>query len=456
MPKAQSSPPPSLSSSDDILHNFWEDKQGEVFLIATDTFFYKTIQSIALKTFHITRPCVAIFSDMEKAFHKVRELHAAKTPLILVVERMLDGAPTTDFISSISNVFPDVKSLVLTEETGKDELAFLHEAGASSVLTKPASIKDIIEKLAFVAQPPHKLHLLMEEGQRLLALGEVKKVLNVCNKVLENKPGSPAGLMLMGDAYLALGERSSAAACYKKAHNSSKLYLKPIEKLAEFYKGENDDECLKYLKTLNELSPMNIKRLYEIGKIFARKGDIASAEQYFEDALRLGVKDSVSFVDSISKSIADTLADVSPELSMKYVKKFVEFKQKDLSPSDMRLFNHLGIALRKQGRWQAAIENYNMALEIDPFDPGIHYNKGMANFDGKQFHEAVLCFDRALELNPELAEDSRQVANNIGRTYYELNEYAKALSFFKLSLQMAPDDKIARTMVARIRTKVGK
>jgi tetratricopeptide (TPR) repeat protein len=138
------------------------------------------------------------------------------------------------------------------------------------------------------------------------------------------------------------------------------------------------------------------------------------------------------------------VGQVSPQMSEKYLSKVIESKGRGLGKDDIILFNRLGIALRGQGKWREAIENYSRALEISPDDEGLYYNMGMAYFDGGDKRMAAKCFDSALEKNPLFYKTSEGASLNLGTIYSEIREPEKAIEFLKNALALNPANATAR------------
>jgi len=71
------------------------------------------------------------------------------------------------------------------------------------------------------------------------------------------------------------------------------------------------------------------------------------------------------------------------------------------------LYSRLGVALRRQGRTEEAIECYLEALALEPENAAVHYNLGVACIISGQFRRATEAFDTALKIAPDF-EEARQ------------------------------------------------
>ena len=60
--------------------------------------------------------------------------------------------------------------------------------------------------------------------------------------------------------------------------------------------------------------------------------------------------------------------------------------------------------MTSHGRYLDAIGLLDQALEIDPKNASIWYNKGVALYQLKRFGEALKCYDQALLIEPKFAE----------------------------------------------------
>lgn len=429
---------------DAIVYEYFEKKGGSIILFSEDHLFKKMLSSTIFKILGTKRDCLFSFEAIQGGMKQVQEHKKNKVETVVFIERMMAGRPTTDAIITLKQLMPDLRIIVLVTETKRENIAYFYEIGVNNVISKPASMNNIIEKLAFTIKPQGKLGEYMDLGKRLLAAGKLKETLDISAKILKIKPDSPAGLMLRGDVYMAAEDPEKAIAAYMKAHESSRLYLEPLKKLAAAYKGYDQDKHLEYLKKLDKLSPLNTERKTSIGKVHMDRKEIERAEKYFDQAIDTATKEAMSLVGSVAQQITEAVGQSSPRMAEKYLSKVIDAKGSSLNKDDIILFNKLGIALRGQGKWREAIDNYSRALQISPDDEGLYYNMGMAYFDGGEKGMAVKSFDKALKINPEFYKQSEAVSMNLGTMYTDVRRQAEAVPFFENALKLNPNNATAR------------
>lgn len=440
---------------DSIVYDYFEQKHGTVILISEDHIFKKMLSSTIRKITGSRRESLYSFENVQTGLKKIQECHKNNIETIVFIERHIAGRPSTDTIITMKRLLPELRIIVLVGETKRENIAYFYEIGVNNVISKPASMNNIIEKMAFTIKPQGKLSEYMGLGKRFLNAGKLKEALDVSTKILKIKPDSPAGLMLRGDVLLEAEKREEAIKCYLLAHESSRLYLEPLKKLANAYDGFNQDEQLKYLKKLDKLSPLNAERKTAIGKVHVDRKEMDRAETYFDQALETATKEAMSMVGSVAEQISEAVGQASPSMSEKYLTKVLEAKGKSLNKDDITLFNKLGIALRGQGKWREAIDNYTRALTVSPDDEGLYYNMGMAYYDGKERSMAAKCFDNALEKNPDFYKHSEGASMNMGAIYAEIKNFDKAQLFFKTALSLNPRNATAKRKLDAIEKAIG-
>lgn len=427
-----------------IVYDFFEKTHGAVVLISEDLLFKRTISSTIFKILGTKRDCFFAYEGFQAGLKHLQTLEKNSVETIVFIERILAGRPSTDTIITLKRILPKTKIIVLVGETKRENIAYFFEVGVSNVIAKPASMNNIIEKMAFTVKPQGKLSEYMDVGKRCLTAGRLMEAKQIADKILKIKPESPAGLMLKGDVFMAENNTEKALDCFHRAHDSSKVYLEPIKKLVEAYQGVDNDKSLVYLKKLDRLSPLNAQRKTQIGKMHIRREEMDKAEKYFDQAIETVTREAMSLICSVAEEISEVVDHASPKLAEKYLNKVLETKKGTLTKDDIALFNRLGIALRGQGKWEQAIENYITALNISPDDEGLHYNMGMAYYDGGDKRMASKCFSKALKRNPDFYKASEKVAMNLGTLFSELHEYDKAIPCFESVLKINPDNTTAK------------
>jgi tetratricopeptide (TPR) repeat protein len=96
---------------------------------------------------------------------------------------------------------------------------------------------------------------------------------------------------------------------------------------------------------------------------------------------------------------------------------------------------HLGLALDEKGQVEAAIPEYERALQIQPAYAEAHNNLGNALRRVGRRQEAIAHYKKALELVP----DQLQFHNNLGTALGENGQLSEAMAHFRKSLEIHPN-----------------
>lgn len=420
---------------DQELRDFLEPQGGRIVMLSDDQLFVRAMRSAIFKTLAVKTDCLDVQQDPALAMKAVNAVLTRKSPVLVLADRLLRGRPTLTFLRDVKTTFTQAKLLVMTQETTKDELSQLYEIGVDSILTKPVSIDTLVEKMVGAIKPQGKISQLVQEGKRFLETGDTKHAMDISREILKLKAGSPVALMLMGDALLKEGRRDEAIHAYESAHEGAKLYLEPLKKLAEANKNVNEDAYLRFMRKLDSISPLNTERKCEIGKVYARKNDNERADRYFSAAIENARREAMSHLDSVVTDIAEAVAESAPALAEKYYVQLLDMKGDNLTEADMITFNRLGIALRRQGKWREAVENYKKALSVVADDERVLYNMGLAYADGQLYRMAVSAFEQVQRINPKFCRTAPIVAFNMANAYALSKDVPTARHFLGVALE---------------------
>lgn len=102
---------------------------------------------------------------------------------------------------------------------------------------------------------------------------------------------------------------------------------------------------------------------------------------------------------------------------------------------------NLGLALHRQGRLEEAILNYQHALRLTPNLLEAYQNLGHACHTLLRLDEAMDSYRRALEINPDHAE----IHNNLGNVLKEQGELDQAIQHYEQALRIKPQYAMAHS-----------
>ncbi len=437
---------------DDDVREFVAQQNGVFLVVSTDAVFNKNLRATLLRHLSVKDECVHNIFTSDSLNKEIKSLRAKNHKILIFIERELNGRNTADLIRYLKNDYTsDMFVVVLTTEVERDKLVLLHELGADNIITKPISPDTLIEKIAFTVKPRGQIGEIMDRGRQLLDMGNALEAAKAAKEVLDLKPNSPSGLLLMGDALRAMGKRDEALRAYVQAEKGAKLFLEPLKKIAALHhEAGNTAEELKFLERLDKLSPLNVDRKVDIGVGYIQLGDTDRAKTAFDQAVRIATKEALDAVSRVTQTIAARCMDTAPEMSEQYLRQALNTRKNMLDRSDIETFNRLGLMLRRQGKWQEAITEYRKALKISPDDGGLFYNISMAYVEGKQYIEAYQCLDKSLAINPDLWRTGEAVCYNIATVFRRYGKKEMALEYLRKALELNPEYGKAKALLEEI------
>lgn len=110
-------------------------------------------------------------------------------------------------------------------------------------------------------------------------------------------------------------------------------------------------------------------------------------------------------------------------------------KAVQLAPGYAQAHNHLGNALKGEGRIEEALSSYRKAMELAPDYAAPHLNVGAVLLERGETEAAISCFDAALTINPGYA----QAHNYLGMARMKGAAPERAVESYRLAVQLKPD-----------------
>jgi tetratricopeptide (TPR) repeat protein len=106
-----------------------------------------------------------------------------------------------------------------------------------------------------------------------------------------------------------------------------------------------------------------------------------------------------------------------------------------MDPENPNAYNNRGIALAKEGQYEAAIARFTRAFQRNPAFAEAYYNRALVDLAIGQLGQAISDFSKAVEIKPGLIE------GYAGRApiYMAMSQYAQAISDFTKVIELDPD-----------------
>ncbi len=127
----------------------------------------------------------------------------------------------------------------------------------------------------------------------------------------------------------------------------------------------------------------------------------------------------------------------NPEKIVEAKLKIETAKTKD--PDHALVYVRMADYFRAKGQVDAAIDQYDIALELDPRFTWAHNNRGVAYYDKGGLNRAIQDFNKAISLDPKFAA----AFNNRGMIYIDQNDLDRAIQDYDQALSINPKYAIA-------------
>lgn len=110
-------------------------------------------------------------------------------------------------------------------------------------------------------------------------------------------------------------------------------------------------------------------------------------------------------------------------------------KDPDLAPEKAaKLCITTGEELEKNGHYDKAIYQYELALKHQPRMPGVQKKLAACYAGQKQFEKLVTLYQKELAQNPKDAD----ILNDLGYTYYEMDDFKNAEKYLRQAIALKP------------------
>ncbi len=267
--------------------------------------------------------------------------------------------------------------------------------------------------------------------QKLVADGEFAQAKIVAKHLTDLQPDDPYAWYLRGCALLALSDPEHAEPCLLRSMEIAGVdcwdcfQMSAARLLQEDLEGAID-WCRRAIKLDPEDRPAFRWKLMEIHAI---QGDLKAAIAVGKKALTKAVdrSDGVKTRQMLANLyLAMSAFDESAEQLNEALK---------LDERNSELWSMLGRCMSRQHRWEAAMEAFQHAAEIEPHDATTLYNIGDAFLGLGQPEKAVGPLRQAVRLQ----HDYSLAHYDLSLAYFELKNYQEAETSARAALRDDPD-----------------
>lgn len=117
-----------------------------------------------------------------------------------------------------------------------------------------------------------------------------------------------------------------------------------------------------------------------------------------------------------------------------------------IQPTFTRAIGNLGNAYNKKGELDKAVEQYRLAIRQNPKDANFHNNLGIAYAKSGKLSDALSEFQTAVGINPYYSDGY----NNLGLAYIKMGMREKAEEAFKKAVSLKPENGSYRKNLERV------
>jgi tetratricopeptide (TPR) repeat protein len=269
-------------------------------------------------------------------------------------------------------------------------------------------------------------------AKALLEIGENSAAIPIVLDYLHRVPEDYEGYLVLGQGYRRVGELSKAEEPLRRA-----IELKPDSYESRYFLGVvlagtgKAEEAIQQLMAAEKASPGAPGAHYELSVLYAKKKDFERSREEskaFQQARDQGEK--VRTFDLLRIKGDDFLRNGDAQEAATTYRKAIE-----LNPGDPGMHYNLSLALAKLGDTSGEKEELEKAVKLGPNVPEPHNQLGTYYLGVGRAAEAEQQFKSAIAANPAFAE----AKNNLGTLYGRMGDNRAATELFREAVENAPE-----------------
>lgn len=287
-----------------------------------------------------------------------------------------------------------------------------------------------------IALAPDQAMLLVERGRAYAGVGDHNRALDDLDRAIELAPQSMEAYINRGLVFSRLNDQASAVADYDQAlaltsrENGERTPADLMRVLR--YRGLallRDGEYVQALEDFNQIlryQPQDTFTLNQRGLAYYKLGNYPLALSDFAEVLRLNPQHA----EAVYNRGCVYLDEGSLDQAMADFNRAIQMEPK------AEFFCGRGKVLALWGEYQAALENFTRALQLDSHQPECYYQRGLIYAYQNETELAIRDFKEAAALDLANAD----LYHNLGLTLANEGYYEQALENYNRALRLEPDN----------------
>jgi len=288
----------------------------------------------------------------------------------------------------------DIPFLMLTAETSEGPIKYAIEEGVDDYIIKPFSGSQLIDRITKIQNnkisAPDSITKKIRKIKKLMLNEKFNEAVAIAEETLKNDEDLKV-LLILSECYFLQGNYENARKQIQTILETNPNNGKALHLLGKIFIAEKKyEEGIEYLKQSSEENPLNFPRRIEVGDAYLKIGLKNEAAEIFESLENQNITDL-----DLAKIGASYLSTGDIKNAGEYLDKTV-----DPIPETISVFNSYAIELRKMGEFEEALEQYKKCIEIEPESHILRYNLGRAYFEANNFEAAQKELETSIKKEP--------------------------------------------------------